>query len=136
MSLKEMGSLKCTLALLLIILVAALEAKTWVSCPDGNYFDSRKLECSKCTPYDTHDSYLVLEANCTSFHDTMLSCVDGFYYVPDPAGGSCHPCRRGDFRYLKKEEEEAIGQENHDYRFSAGTISLMVPLALIVMRFY
>ncbi|GFO49356.1 hypothetical protein PoB_007586100 [Plakobranchus ocellatus] len=34
-----------------------------------------------------------------------------------------------------KKKEEANSQENHGHRFSAGSISLMVPLALIVMRF-
>ncbi|GFN86941.1 hypothetical protein PoB_001344700 [Plakobranchus ocellatus] len=201
---------KYILALLPIVLVAPLgvthcEAKTLVSCPDSHYFDSREQRCLRCTSYDTHDPYLVLEAKCTLYHDTMLRCVKGFHYSHDSNGASCHPCsktcpqsrpflgkecfgtmdricckenetvvRNGkcekqvfctenehlalherqtnrescqpcqpgfenpkkkhrDFKCQKK--EEANSQENHGHRFSAGSISLMVPLALIVMRF-
>ena len=30
--------------------------------------------------------------NCTPYHDTVVRCVEGFYYVYDPTGGDCLTC--------------------------------------------
>ncbi|GFO11079.1 hypothetical protein PoB_003758400 [Plakobranchus ocellatus] len=97
MTLKWMEFSKYTLALLTFLVTALClmhcEAKTWESCPEDYYIDlSRNGRCSKCTPFDDQDPYQVLDAPCTPYHDTIISCVAGFYYEYDSTGNSCHPC--------------------------------------------
>ena len=42
--------------------------------------------------FNGHDPQRRLVDECTRFHDTVVRCVKGFYYVYDSIGGDCKPC--------------------------------------------
>ncbi|KAK3760746.1 hypothetical protein RRG08_041444 [Elysia crispata] len=64
-------------------------------CPPGFYQDRnhhRITSCHKCASFSDYDARRRLVENCTPYHDTVVRCVEGFYYVYDPIGGDCLTC--------------------------------------------
>ena len=48
--------------------------------------------CYQCAGFNDHDPLRRLVTECTRFHDTVVRCVKGFFYVYDPIGGDCLKC--------------------------------------------
>ncbi|KAK3786293.1 hypothetical protein RRG08_060218 [Elysia crispata] len=61
------------------------------TCHPGSYQDENKHRlhrCPQCSEFDIHNPRLILEDECTKFHDIRVSCVDGHYLKED----DCHTC--------------------------------------------
>ncbi|KAK3780992.1 hypothetical protein RRG08_018724, partial [Elysia crispata] len=102
-----------------------------VPCPHG-FFQDRDhhsdTSCYQCAGFNDHDPLRRLVTECTRFHDTVVRCVKGFFYVYDPIGGDCLKCTnctllRGKYYEIQacSDTEDAICCDKEDMMVKDGT---------------